>query len=156
MVARMICALLAGGLFGLGLMISGMTDTAKVQGFLDVTGAWDPTLAFVMGGALVPMAIAWRWARGRAAPVLGGAFPGREAPRLDRGLVLGSGMFGAGWALAGLCPGPALASLSYGGGGGMLFVAAMVLGMVMAPMLRHERAGSDSVPVVSNDAMKER
>lgn len=155
MLVRMVFALLAGALFGVGLMVSGMTDTAKVQGFLDITGAWDPTLAFVMGGALVPMALAWRWARMRAVLVLGGTLPDRDSGRLDGRLVLGSVMFGAGWALAGLCPGPALASLSYGGGGGMLFAAAMVLGMVLAPMLRHEAEGADLVPAASDDALKE-
>jgi hypothetical protein len=155
MPARMMFALLAGGLFGIGLMVSGMTDTAKVQGFLDITGTWDPTLAFVMGGALVPMALAWGWAGKRAAPVLGGTYPDRDGARFDGGLVLGSLMFGAGWALAGLCPGPALASLSYGGGGGMLFAAAMVLGMVLAPMLRRETEGTDFAPAASSDVPKE-
>ncbi|KUP92304.1 DUF6691 family protein [Tritonibacter horizontis] len=128
-------SLISGALFGLGLLISGMTDTKKVQGFLDILGAWDPTLAFVMGGALVPMALAWRWTRGRA-PLVGGAFPALPAAPLDRNLILGSLLFGIGWALAGLCPGPALASLSFGGAQGLLFVAAMALGMRIAPALR--------------------
>ena len=129
---RMVFAALAGGLFGAGLHISGMTDTTKVRGFLDFLGAWDPTLMFVMGGAILPMAAAWAWTRGRQ-PVIGGAFPARPDPRLDRRLVVGAVLFGAGWGLVGLCPGPALASLSYGGAGGLVFLVAMLAGMLAAP-----------------------
>lgn len=127
--------MLAGGLFGTGLHLSGMTDTDKVQGFLDFFGSWDPTLAFVMGGAIVPMALAWRLTRSRT-PLAGGDFPDRPDPRLDRKLILGATLFGVGWGLAGLCPGPALASLSYGGLGGWVFVGAMLLGMALAPRAR--------------------
>lgn len=132
---RLAFAFLAGGLFGLGLAISGMTDTRKVQGWLDVFGNWDPTLAFVMGGAIVPMAVAWQLTRGRR-PVLGGSFPPPPEPRLGRNLVVGSTLFGVGWGLAGLCPGPALASLTWGGLGGLVFVVAMIAGMIAAPPLR--------------------
>ncbi|GHF49258.1 DUF6691 family protein [Seohaeicola zhoushanensis] len=131
---RILIALLAGGLFGSGLFISGMTDTTKVQGWLDVFGNWDPTLAFVMGGALIPMAIAWRFVPGRA-PLVGGAFPQPPAPEVDRRLVVGSVLFGVGWGLAGLCPGPAIASLSYGGTSGLVFMAAMLVGMGAAPAI---------------------
>ncbi|MEX0302472.1 MAG: DUF6691 family protein [Leisingera sp.] len=134
---RLFLALTAGSLFGAGLMLSGMTDTAKVQGFLDIFGAWDPSLAFVMGGALLPMAIAWRLTQGRA-PAAGGSFPAPPQPVLDRRLILGALLFGAGWGLAGLCPGPAMASISYNGWQGMLFLAAMICGMMAAPALnRH-------------------
>ncbi|WP_193748095.1 DUF6691 family protein [Leisingera sp. ANG-DT] len=134
---RILLALFAGGLFGNGLMLSGMTDTAKVQGWLDIFGNWDPTLAFVMGGALLPMALAWRLTQGRR-PAAGGSFPAAPHTELDRRLVLGSVLFGAGWGLAGLCPGPAMASLSYNGWQGMLFFAAMACGMLAAPRLsRH-------------------
>ena len=133
---RHIFAFLAGGLFGAGLFISGMTDTAKVQGWLDVFGDWDPTLAFVMGGALIPMAIAWRLTGRRRTPVLGGTFPPPPPMRLDRRLAAGSIMFGMGWGLAGLCPGPAVASLSYGGVGHWVFFAAMIAGMMVWPVLR--------------------
>ena len=126
---------IVGALFGLGLLISGMTDTTKVQGWLDVFGNWDPTLAFVMGGAIVPMAIAWRVTIGRK-PVLSEAFPTPPEPKLGRNLVLGSTMFGMGWGLAGLCPGPAIASLGFGGFGGLVFVCAMGIGMILAPPLR--------------------
>ncbi len=125
-------AFLSGALFGLGLHLSGMTDTAKVQGFLDFFGAWDPTLAFVMGGAILPMAVAWRITQ-NGKPLAGGDFPAPADPVLDRNLILGAVLFGMGWGLVGLCPGPALASLSYGGTGGVIFLAAMIGGMALAP-----------------------
>ena len=129
---RIILALIAVGIFGAGLHISGMTDTTKVQGFLDLFGSWDPTLAFVMGGAIVPMAIAWRMVPGRG-PLVGGSFAPAPDPLLDRRLIVGSILFGIGWGLIGLCPGPALASLSYGGWTGAVFMAAMLAGMWIAP-----------------------
>ncbi len=133
---RHIIALIAGGFFGAGLFVSGMTDTTKVQGWLDVFGAWDPTLAFVMGGAMIPMAIAWMITRRRRTPLAGGAFPPPAPRRIDRNLILGSVLFGFGWGLAGLCPGPSIASVSYGGLGNLVFIAAMVAGMLAAPPLR--------------------
>jgi uncharacterized membrane protein YedE/YeeE len=132
---RAVVSFLVGSLFGLGLLISGMTDTTKVQGWLDIFGDWDPTLAFVMGGAIIPMAIAWRFTVGRK-PVLADAFPAPPEPKLGRNLVMGSTLFGMGWGLAGLCPGPAIASLGFGGLGGMIFVGAMLLGMLVAPTVR--------------------
>ena len=128
-------AFLSGGLFGLGLHLSGMTNTDKVQGFLDFFGAWDPTLAFVMGGAIIPMFVAWRLARNRS-PLVGGDFPNPADPVLDRSLILGAVLFGIGWGLVGLCPGPALASLSYGGIGGAIFLIAMITGMALAPKIK--------------------
>lgn len=134
---RMLLALAAGSLFGAGLMLSGMTDTTKVQGWLDVFGQWDPTLAFVMGGALLPMALAWRLTHGRS-PAAGGHFPAPAPTELDRRLLLGSTLFGAGWGLAGLCPGPVLAALSYNGWQGFVFLLAMGCGMLAAPVVnRH-------------------
>ncbi len=129
---RLLFSFLAGSTFGVGLLVSGMTDTQKVQGWLDVFGNWDPTLAFVMGGAIVPMAIAWSLTAGRR-PVLGGEFPVPPKPEIHRKLVIGSTLFGMGWGLAGLCPGPAMASLSYGGLGGAVFLVAMIAGMLAAP-----------------------
>lgn len=128
---RLLFALLSGGLFGAGLLISGMTDTRKVQGWLDVFGAWDPTLGFVLGGAILPMFFAWRVATKRGVAMLGTPIPPRSAPLIDARLVAGSALFGLGWALAGLCPGPALASLSYGGAQGLVFLAAMIIGMLI-------------------------
>lgn len=132
---RNLAAFVAGGIFGAGLLISGMTDTTKVQGWLDVFGDWDPTLAFVMGGAILPMAIAWQLTRHRR-PALGGDFPIPPEPRLGRNLVVGSTLFGMGWGLAGLCPGPSLAALSYGGLGGVVFLVAMAAGMWAAPPVK--------------------
>ena len=134
--ARAFFAFLAGGLFGAGLLISGMTDTTKVQGWLDVFGDWDPTLAFVLSGAILPMAVAWRVAARRRAPALGEGFPPAPEPRLGHNLVVGSVLFGAGWGMVGLCPGPAVASITWGGLGGLVFLAAMVAGMLVAPGVR--------------------
>lgn len=132
---RFVIAFIAGAFFGVGLIVSGMTDTQKVQGFLDIFGAWDPTLAFVMGGALVPMAIAWRMTA-RRTPLCGGDFPAAPEARIDPSLVGGAALFGAGWGLAGLCPGPALASLSFGGVSGIVFLVAMLAGMWCAAPVR--------------------
>ncbi len=118
---RALFAFLAGSLFGAGLLVSGMTDTTKVP--------------FVMGGAIIPMAIAWRYAVGRR-PVLGGEFPAPPAPKIGHNLVIGSILFGVGWGLVGLCPGPALASITYGGVGGLVFLGAMIAGMLAAPPVR--------------------
>ncbi|MBV2361728.1 hypothetical protein KUH32_18335 [Thalassococcus sp. CAU 1522] len=133
---RNLFAFLAGGLFGAGLFVSGMTDTTKVQGWLDVFGDWDPTLAFVMGGALIPMAIAWQITRRHVTSVLGTAFPPTPSTEIDRKLITGSILFGIGWGLAGLCPGPSIAAISYGGPGLFVFLAAMIGGMLVAPALR--------------------
>ena len=133
---RSVMAFGAGGLFGLGLLISGMTDTRKVIGWLDIFGAWDPTLAFVLGGAVSVMFVAWQIAGQRATPALGGSFPSAPEPKLGRNLVVGSVLFGMGWGLAGLCPGPAMASLAWGGTGGLVFLVAMVAGMIAAPPIR--------------------
>jgi uncharacterized membrane protein YedE/YeeE len=128
---------LAGAIFGIGLLISGMTDTTRVQGWLDVFGDWDPTLAFVLGGALIPMAIAWRIAARRPTALLGRTIPLHPGgSTTDAPLVIGSALFGAGWALSGLCPGPAMASLGWGGTGGLVFLLAMLAGMVAAPAAR--------------------
>lgn len=127
---RALLAFFVGGLFGAGLLVSGMTDTRKVIGWLDIFGDWDPTLAFVLGGAILPMAVAWRIAEAR------NAAPPRPDPTLSPDLIAGSLLFGAGWGLAGLCPGPAMASLSFGGWNGALFFASMCAGMVALPPLR--------------------
>ncbi len=132
---RSISAFAAGGVMGLGLLLSGMTDTARVRGFLDFFGSWDPTLVFVMGGAIVPMYFAWKLTHGRA-PRLGGVFPAPADPRFDRNLITGSVLFGMGWGLVGLCPGPALASLTFGGFEGIAFLIAMVAAMRVAPPVR--------------------
>jgi uncharacterized membrane protein YedE/YeeE len=132
---RVLVSFVTGATFGVGLLISGMTNTDKVQGWLDIFGAWDPTLAFVMGGAIIPMAIAWHMTKSRK-PVYAESFPAPSDPRIGRNLVIGSTLFGMGWGLAGLCPGPAVASLSFGGIGGLAFMVAMLAGMMIAPRVR--------------------
>lgn len=126
---RIIIALSSGLLFGAGLLWSGMADPARVQSFLDLFGDWDPTLAFVMGGAMVPMAIAWVIKGKLAAPFAAPSFdlPGTTA--LDRPLAIGAILFGMGWGIAGLCPGPALADLAVAPLAVLPFVAAMFVGM---------------------------
>ncbi|MDB2407202.1 hypothetical protein N9W17_01545 [Jannaschia sp.] len=126
----------SGALFGTGLLISGMTDADKVRGFLSLLGpgAWDPTLAFVMGGAILPMVFAWRAAPSRA-PVLAPSWPERITG-IDGPLIAGSVMFGIGWGLVGLCPGPALAALLWGGPQVAVFAVAMAAGMLALPRLR--------------------
>lgn len=131
---QILFAILAGGLFGAGLFVSGMTDTTKVKGWLDVFGNWDPTLAFVMGGAIIPMVLAWQLTR-VSRTLAGGVFPPPPTHEIGHRLVIGSVLFGMGWGLAGLCPGPSIASLSYGGIGGLIFLAAMLVGMGAAPAI---------------------
>jgi len=118
-----------GLVFGLGLIISGMTDPAKVLGFLDLAGLWDPSLAFVMGGAILVGVFAFAVARKRTTSVLGGAMQLPTARHIDRRLVLGSLLFGAGWGIAGFCPGPAIVSLGAGEPKALVFVLAMLAGM---------------------------
>jgi uncharacterized protein len=123
-------ALLAGLIFGLGLVMSQMIDPAKVLGFLDIAGNWDPSLAFVMIGAIPVAAIGYRATRARRAPLLDTRFRGPGRTRVDRTLVIGSALFGIGWGLVGYCPGPALTSLALGRWQSFVFVAAMLVGMV--------------------------
>lgn len=136
---RNMFALLSGSLFGLGLLVSGMVDTQRVQGWLDVFGDWDPTLAFVMGGAILPMFFAWRLALKRIGPLTGGSFPDQNEQKISTDLAIGSVLFGTGWGLAGLCPGPSLAALSFGGWEGMLFLVAMLAGMGLAVPVKRVR-----------------
>ncbi len=133
---RLLIALLSGALFGAGLLVSGMTNPAKVQGWLDIVGNWDPTLAFVLGGAIIPMAIAWRVARRMPSSLSGVALPGPAPRKIDRPLVIGSALFGLGWGIAGLCPGPALASLGFGGASIWIFGAAMLAGVFLNAALK--------------------
>jgi uncharacterized membrane protein YedE/YeeE len=132
---HIIMALAAGLVFGIGLIVSGMTDPSKVIGFLDLAGRWDPSLGFVMGGAILVGLAAFRFAAGRKKSLLGAVMRLPTATRIDRRLVLGGLAFGAGWGLAGYCPGPALASLGAGGSKPLIFAGAMVAGMVMFELL---------------------
>jgi hypothetical protein len=120
---------LVGLVFGIGLLASGMTDPGKVIGFLDIFGAWDPSLAFVMGGAVAVGMIAFAIARKRTTAVLGGALRLPTARQIDRRLVAGSIVFGIGWGLAGFCPGPALVQFGAGQPKAIVFVLAMLAGM---------------------------
>ena len=122
-------SLLAGTLFGAGLTISGMADPARVRAFLDLFGAWDPTLAFVMVGAMVQMAIAWLVQKRMPRPIVCEAFDLPGTSLLDAKLLGGASLFGIGWAIGGLCPGPALADLAIAPIEAGIFVAAMLAGM---------------------------
>jgi uncharacterized membrane protein YedE/YeeE len=126
---------LVGLLFGVGLLISGMTDPGKVLGFLDLFGAWDPSLALVMGGAILVGFFAFAVAKKRTVNFFGGAMhlPGSET--IDKRLLIGAVLFGAGWALAGFCPGPSLVSFASGEAKAACFVAAMLAGMILCEML---------------------
>lgn len=128
-------ALLAGLVFGLGLILSGMGNPAKVQNFLDIFGTWDPSLGLVMGGAIAVGLIAFTWAKHRAArnqpALLGDAMQLPTATAVDRRLLTGAALFGAGWGLAGFCPGPAVMNLATLQPEVWLFVAAMLVGMLL-------------------------
>jgi hypothetical protein len=133
-------ALLAGLVFGLGLIVSGMADPAKVLGFLDLAGAWDPSLAFVMGGAIGVGLVGFALAKGRARSVLGEEMKLPTARHIDRRLVGGSLLFGIGWGIAGFCPGPGLVALGMGEAKALAFVLAMLAGMGLFELL--ERRGT--------------
>jgi uncharacterized membrane protein YedE/YeeE len=133
-----IIAFTVGGLFGVGLYISQMTNTLKVQGWLDVFGKWDPTLTFVMGGAIIPMVVAWRVADKRTKSFLGENLPPPAKTEINKPLIVGSICFGAGWGLSGLCPGPAIASLSFGGLSGIIFFISMLTGMLAVSRLTNK------------------
>jgi uncharacterized membrane protein YedE/YeeE len=137
---QVIMALIVGLLFGIGLIVSGMTDPSKVIGFLDLAGAWDPSLGLVMAGAIAVGLLAFRIAAGRERSLLGDAMRLPSATRIDRRLVLGGLAFGAGWGLAGYCPGPALASLAGGGAKPLIFSAAMLAGMALFELVERLRA----------------
>ena len=122
-------AFVAGLVFGLGLLLSGMADPAKVLGFLDLAGAWDPSLMFVMGGAVGVGAVAFAAARRRTRSLLGEPMQLPTKTSIDRRLVIGALLFGAGWGLAGFCPGPAIVALGLGEAKAAVFVAAMLAGM---------------------------
>ena len=134
-------AAISGVLFGLGLTLSGMSDPAKVLGFLNVTGVWMPDLIFVMGGAVVVTFILTPWVLRRQAPLMAPAFslPGKQL--LDRRLVGGAMLFGIGWGLSGYCPGPALVSLLYGYESTLIFCLAMFAGMALEGRLSQTLSG---------------
>ncbi|MDW8363303.1 MAG: YeeE/YedE family protein [Myxococcales bacterium] len=143
---QLTAAFVAGGLFGIGLLLSGMTMPHKVIGFLDVAGRWDPTLAFVMAGALAVYALAYRLAVRRPAPWLAERFdvPARRRP--DGRLWLGAAIFGLGWGLAGYCPGPGIVAAGSLAGDAAWFVASMVAGSFLTAKLLGTRPATTAAP----------
>ena len=133
-------ALMVGILFGLGLILSGMSDPSKVLGFLDLAGNWDPSLAFVMGGAVVVGSLMFPFVTKRPKSILGDAMRLLTATQIDRRLILGGLAFGVGWGLAGYCPGPALVSLAQDGIKPLLFFIAMLVGMAVFELLERAKA----------------
>lgn len=122
---------IVGLIFGIGLILAGMTNPAKVIGFLDITGTWDPSLAFVMGGAILVAIVAFRFANKRTVNFLGGVMRMPTSDMIDKRLVIGSLLFGVGWGMAGFCPGPALTSMGTGNPKAVIFVIAMIAGMAI-------------------------
>ncbi|MBQ0798372.1 MAG: YeeE/YedE family protein [Porticoccaceae bacterium] len=129
---KLISALVSGLVFGLGMAISGMTNTDRVQGFLDLFGQWDPTLAFVMGGGLVVAFIGYKLVLKNPTPLFADSFSLPTKTVIDKPLWIGAILFGVGWGLVGYCPGPAIAGLSYGYTATLLFVPTMIAGLLLA------------------------
>jgi uncharacterized membrane protein YedE/YeeE len=132
-------SLLAGLVFGIGLLVSGMANPEKVLGFLDLAGAWDPSLALVMAGAIAVGVVAFRVAAARELTLLGFEFRLPDKTDIDKRLVFGSLMFGAGWGLAGFCPGPALVAMGAGEQKAIVFVVAMLAGMALFEWIEKNR-----------------
>jgi len=137
-------ALIAGLLFGIGLIVSGMSNPRKVLGFLDVTGPWDPSLAMVMIGAIAVGLFAFTLAGRRSRSLLGSPMRLPAARDIDRRLVFGSALFGLGWGLVGFCPGPALVALGAGHVKALVFVVAMLAGMALFEAMEHVRTERDA------------
>lgn len=131
--------LVLGLLFGVGLVVSGMADPAKVLNFLDLFGTWDPSLAFVMGGAVVVAFAGYRLVLARDRPIIGGSFHLPTRNDIDARVIVGPAIFGIGWGLSGFCPGPALTALGLGASGTLAFVPAMIVGMWVARLLAESR-----------------
>ncbi|MDY8111149.1 YeeE/YedE family protein [Fulvimarina sp. 2208YS6-2-32] len=148
---RILAALLAGLVFGVGLIVSQMVVPAKVLGFLDIFGAWDPSLAFVIGGAILVAAPAFALGRRMNAPVLATAFEIPKRSDIDARLLSGAAIFGIGWGLVGLCPGPALTALGFGSTPALLFVAAMIAGMAIYHLMLAPRSPK-AAPAPSQEA----
>ncbi len=139
-----LAAFAAGLVFGAGLLLSGMANPQKVLGFLDLAGAWDPSLALVMAGAVGVGVVAFPFANRRTRSLLGAEMRMPAGRRIDRRLVLGSTLFGIGWGIAGFCPGPALTALGMGQAKAAIFVAAMLAGMGIFELLERRRARTAS------------
>lgn len=136
--------MIAGLVFGLGLVVSEMVNPAKVLGFLDLFGNWDPSLALVMGGALAVTAIGYRLVLRQSQPVFADRFHVPTTREIDSRLAAGAVLFGVGWGLVGLCPGPAIAALSFGGAPILVFLTAMAAGMALFELI--DRTGGQSKP----------
>jgi uncharacterized protein len=143
---------LAGLIFGLGLLISGMANPAKVQNFLDLAGTFDPSLIFVMGGAVAATFLGYRFAFRRPSPVLVERFSLPAAKDIDARVVLGSALFGIGWGLSGFCPGPAIISLPLLAKGTLIFVPAMLIGIGLARLLVQARPSGTAVSAGASEA----
>jgi uncharacterized membrane protein YedE/YeeE len=130
--AKLLVSLLSGAVFGLGLAVSGMTDTQRVQNFLDVAGLWDPTLLFVMGSGLLTTFIGYRWVFKHPTPIFSETFTLPTKTRIDNPLWMGAALFGIGWGLVGYCPGPAIAGLSYGYTPTLVLLPAIIIGLLLA------------------------
>jgi uncharacterized membrane protein YedE/YeeE len=133
--------LVFGLIFGVGLIVSGMTNPAKILNFLDLTGTWDPSLAFVMVGAIAVTAPGYWFVHRRAAPLLEPVFSDPPRTPIDARLITGAAIFGVGWGLGGLCPGPAITSLALAAPGILVFVPAMLAGVVSGSIITTRRAG---------------
>lgn len=136
---NLLIALVSGLLFGAGLVVSGMADPVKVLGFLRMAPGWDPSLALVMGGALMVTLPGFAWIRHRGAPLLTGKFTDPAKTSIDRRLLAGAALFGLGWGLAGYCPGPGLVAAALGHWTALLFVPAMLAGAWLARLLTENR-----------------
>ncbi len=143
-------ALAAGLLFGLGLTVSGMIDPAKVLGFLDIAGDWDPSLLFVLGGAVVTATIGFRLVQRRQAPLFADRFHLPASSGIDGQFILGAALFGIGWGLVGFCPGPAISALLADGWQAALFVAAALLGMAGHRLFRRPQASRNEQALTRN------
>jgi len=135
-----LASLFAGLIFGFGLIVSGMANPEKVLGFLDIAGLWDPSLAFVMGGAIIVGVVAFAVARRRTLSFLGFNIKIPSHTHIDKRLIIGSLMFGVGWGVAGFCPGPGIVALGAGEIKAAVFVASMVAGMVIFELIERNRA----------------
>ena len=145
-------SLLAGLVFGLGLIVSGMANPAKVLGFLDLGGAWDPSLALVMAGAVGVGTVAFAFTRRRTLSLLGGKMTLPTSRRIDRPLVVGSLLFGIGWGVAGFCPGPGLVGVGMGEVKALIFVAAMLAGMGLFEWLERRKPAVPAAALSRSDA----
>jgi uncharacterized membrane protein YedE/YeeE len=149
---RVVINVLAGLIFGLGLLISGMANPAKVQNFLDLAGSFDPSLICVMLGAVVVTFLGYRFAFRRPRPVLVERFSLPTAKNIDRKLVLGAALFGIGWGLSGFCPGPAINSLPLLAKGTLIFVPAMLIGISLARLLIQTSPSDKAVSAGATEA----